>query len=207
MEIESGCKAATRDRILNATLEIIGNEGFQNVTIKKIAVLASVNIAAVNYHFGSKDNVINEAMKILTQKLMKSFEILDMKEIEPAERLRKFLQDYSDTTVEYPDIFRNYISHSLNDSNIKFDYVEFLKDEGMGKIRCTLEEAGIKEDGDIMYMRIFQMISALEFPVLLGEHMKDFHGINYDYKTVRNKYIDLLLKSLLLSGGHEAVFA
>ena len=42
----------TKDRILNSTLYIIGKEGFQNVTIRKIAATADVNVASINYYFG-----------------------------------------------------------------------------------------------------------------------------------------------------------
>jgi len=56
---------STKNKILEATLSIISNEGFQNVTIRRIAMDAGVNVAAVNYHFGSKDNVINEALEYL----------------------------------------------------------------------------------------------------------------------------------------------
>jgi len=35
----------TKDKILEATLNIISDEGFQNVTIRKIAIVAGVNVA------------------------------------------------------------------------------------------------------------------------------------------------------------------
>jgi TetR/AcrR family transcriptional regulator, regulator of cefoperazone and chloramphenicol sensitivity len=189
-------KTSTSERILQATLSIIGNEGFQKITIKKIAELAEVNIAAVNYHFGSKDNVINEAMKILTRKLMKCFEMLDDKEILPKERMRKFLLKYSDTALEYPDVFRNFISDTINNNDKTFEYIEFLKYEGIEMIKATLIEAGIKENEDILSMKTFQMLSTLEIPILLGNKMKYLSGIDYSMKDVRSKYIEVTIKWL-----------
>jgi AcrR family transcriptional regulator len=102
----------TSESIINATLKIIGEEGFQNVTIRKIAALAGVNVAAINYHFGTKDIVINEALKYLTGKLMKSFNLLKEKELSPKTRMQNFIRSYADAALEHPDVFRNYINHS-----------------------------------------------------------------------------------------------
>ncbi|MED2485085.1 TetR/AcrR family transcriptional regulator, partial [Bacillus thuringiensis] len=41
---------STKEKILNTTLELIKKEGFEKVTIRKIAKLLDINIALVNYH-------------------------------------------------------------------------------------------------------------------------------------------------------------
>ncbi|NMD43626.1 MAG: helix-turn-helix transcriptional regulator, partial [Firmicutes bacterium] len=43
---------------MKTAVEIIGREGNLNVTIREIAERAAVNIAAINYHFSSKENLI-----------------------------------------------------------------------------------------------------------------------------------------------------
>ncbi|MGI6781875.1 MAG: TetR/AcrR family transcriptional regulator [Acholeplasmataceae bacterium] len=64
---------STKEAIINATKEVLKQNG--NVTIKDIAEAAFVNIAAINYHFGSKDNLINivitELIKELRTKVVK----------------------------------------------------------------------------------------------------------------------------------------
>jgi len=189
--------ATTRDRILHATLKIIGKEGFQSITIKKIADLAEVNIAAVNYHFGSKTNVINEAMKVLNKKLIKCFEVLENKEISPEERLRSFLLSYMERALEYPDIFRNFIYRTINECGENSDYVGFLKKEGIEKIKRALKEAGAKAENEELSMKMLQMISSIELPILLGKHMNQLSGIDFDHEEIRVKYTEMILKSLL----------
>ena len=56
---------STKEKILNTTLELIKEEGFESVTIRKIAELSDTNIALVNYHFGSKEKLISETIKVL----------------------------------------------------------------------------------------------------------------------------------------------
>src|SRR5664279_3239916 len=48
----------TRTAILNAAERLYADRGFGDVTLRDIA--AAVNLAAVNYHFGSKDELIAE---------------------------------------------------------------------------------------------------------------------------------------------------
>jgi AcrR family transcriptional regulator len=50
----------TRTAILNAAERLYADRGFGDVTLRDIVAAASVNLAAVNYHFGSKDELIAE---------------------------------------------------------------------------------------------------------------------------------------------------
>jgi AcrR family transcriptional regulator len=50
----------TRALILDAAERLYAERGFADVTLRDIVALAGVNLAAVNYHFGSKDELIAE---------------------------------------------------------------------------------------------------------------------------------------------------
>src|SRR4030081_3112291 len=50
----------TRAAILNAAERLYADRGFGDVTLRYIVAAADVNLAAVNYHFGSKDELIAE---------------------------------------------------------------------------------------------------------------------------------------------------
>ena len=50
----------TRAAILNAAERLYADRGFGDVTLRDIVAAADVNLAAVNYHFGSKDELIAE---------------------------------------------------------------------------------------------------------------------------------------------------
>jgi TetR/AcrR family transcriptional regulator, regulator of cefoperazone and chloramphenicol sensitivity len=188
---------STSDKIMHATLKIIGKEGFQNVTIKKIADLADVNIAAVNYHFGSKTNVINEAIKVLNRKRMRCYEVLEQKDIPPVERLRRFLFDFMGSALEYPDVFRNLIYSAINNCLDSDANIVLLKKESFEKIKSTINEAGIEIDNDVLMMKLVQIIGCIQLPILLEEHLEQMSGMDFGKNEVRNKYVELMLKSLL----------
>jgi AcrR family transcriptional regulator len=193
-------KVPTREKILHATLELIDNEGIENVTIRKITVAADVNIAAVNYYFGSKENVINEALKELMSKLNGTFKQLDDTALSPECRLRNFLRSYADATLAYPDVFKNFIKQLIvhyNDNQAHVDYIEFLQTTGWKKLQDLLKESTQIEDDAILAMKVVQLFSALEFPILLGIQMQNFPNFDYYNKQYRDQYVELLLKSLL----------
>ncbi len=50
----------TRALILDAAERLYAERGFADVTLRDIVAAAGVNLAAVNYHFGSKDELIAE---------------------------------------------------------------------------------------------------------------------------------------------------
>jgi AcrR family transcriptional regulator len=50
---------ATYDRILDIAEALFAAHGIQGTSIRQITELASVNVAAVNYHFGTKDKLVD----------------------------------------------------------------------------------------------------------------------------------------------------
>lgn len=54
---------STKERILSAAEELFARHGFAGASLRQVTAAANVNLAAVNYHFGSKDNLINELFR------------------------------------------------------------------------------------------------------------------------------------------------
>ena len=54
---------STKDRILGAAEELFAQYGFSGTSLRQVTSHADVNIAAVNYHFGSKENLVNEVFR------------------------------------------------------------------------------------------------------------------------------------------------
>lgn len=50
----------TRERLLNAAEALFAEHGFTNTSLRAITTRAGVNLAAVNYHFGSKEGLIQQ---------------------------------------------------------------------------------------------------------------------------------------------------
>lgn len=52
-------RADTKERLLDAAEEVFAREGYQASSLRAITTLAAVNLAAVNYHFGSKRELLD----------------------------------------------------------------------------------------------------------------------------------------------------
>ena len=75
----------TRTAILAAAERLYADRGFGDVTLRDIVAEGNVNLAAVNYHFGSKDELIAELF--VTRSIATNRERLN--ELKAAEETRR----------------------------------------------------------------------------------------------------------------------
>ena len=61
--------AATKAAVFGAAERLFALHGFQNVSVRDITAEAGVNLASVNYHFGSKDALLFEIFRRRTSEL------------------------------------------------------------------------------------------------------------------------------------------
>ncbi len=82
----------TRARLLDAAREVFSQHGFQGATVREICRRAEANGAAVNYHFGSKDGLLAEALNFAPLKAMQKANVQagDC----PSMRLRLFIREF-----------------------------------------------------------------------------------------------------------------
>jgi AcrR family transcriptional regulator len=92
----------TRTAILAAAERLYADRGFGDVTLRDIVAAANVNLAAVNYHFGSKDELIAELFVTRSLALNR-------------ERLRelKAAEEKGGGTAALPDILRALVGPTL----------------------------------------------------------------------------------------------
>lgn len=64
-------KTSTRQLLLETAGKLFAAHGFAGTSVKMIAEKSQQNIAAVNYHFGSKQNLFNEALKFVLEMVTK----------------------------------------------------------------------------------------------------------------------------------------
>ncbi len=187
----------TKRRILEASLKIISTEGFCKITIRKVASLADVNIAAINYHFGSKEQLINDALHSITEQLLNSFSILSGEDGTPEDRLRLFLNDYTKTLVMYPDIIKYFIMQSISEYCVIGEYELFLQEQGYDLIKNTLKQIRPDDSETTTAMRIMQMLGGLAFPVLVANRIIALKDFDYFQDDVRSDYAEIMIENII----------
>ena len=60
--------AETRRQLLEAAGEVFAEAGFRDATVREICRRAGANIAAISYHFGDKEKLYAEVLRLLAEK-------------------------------------------------------------------------------------------------------------------------------------------
>ena len=183
--------------IILATINCIEQNGVQAVTIRKIAETAKVNVAAVNYHFGSKENLVKLA---LDQTLKEAFVVNVADHFDGNQDISSALEDYFKTTLEgtiaYPGITKAHLYNPFINNNYKGTFVEkfqiFLQDL-QSRIKPLFPD---KSEEDIMII-VIQMFSAIFLPGILPGLFSKFPEMDFVDPQKREKYITLLLERYL----------
>lgn len=82
----------TRARLLDAAREVFSQNSFQGATVREICRRAEANVAAVNYHFGSKEGLLAEALNFSQLAALQKANV--QADECPRIRLRLFLRDF-----------------------------------------------------------------------------------------------------------------
>ena len=84
----------TQQRIIEAAGEIFADSGYRYTTIRDICRQAGANVAAVNYHFGSKKNLYLAVLRYARLKAMEEhpFDLEDFVTGTPERRLYAFIR-------------------------------------------------------------------------------------------------------------------
>lgn len=128
VEIKSASEL-TRMRLLDSACEVFSEHGFQGATVREICRRAEANVAAVNYHFGSKDGLLAEALnfaplvalqknnasvsecpKIRLRKFLRDFMLMLLDEQNPSSQCRIMARELADPTPALDKIVREAVA-------------------------------------------------------------------------------------------------
>lgn len=180
-----------KELILQATLSLIKREGFEGITIRKIASEAEVNVGLVNYYFGSKDKLINEVIQILATSLKDTFALLDDKTVAPKDRLKQFLIQYVTIYQQYPFIGLKILSQGTLLFESQRDFVTFIKAIGLRKMHHTIQEITGESDSEKITIMMSHLLGATFLPTLMEPLFEKVTGLPL---PDMEKRIDLMLE-------------
>ncbi len=192
---------ATKQKIVQAAMAVIAEEGLEKTTVRKIATRAGVNIAAVNYHFGGKDAVINQSFTAVTMELRNCFRFLKEDDGPGTANLSMFINEYTDIMFKYPDLLKNAIDQFIRHRVADADYFTFLQTEGIELIKAMLGRIRPELDQIQVHMKALQLISAMSWPFLFGDQTLDVFGIDMHDAATRHRYTGMVLQSACSSEG------
>ena len=94
-----------RGRILDAARDLFVRDGYEAVTMRKIAEAIEYSPTAIYLHFKDKDALVRELCLVDFDSLAKAFQRI-AREPDPLERLKKSGLAYADFALEHPNHYR-----------------------------------------------------------------------------------------------------
>ncbi|MEM8534192.1 MAG: TetR/AcrR family transcriptional regulator [Chloroflexota bacterium] len=92
----------TKERILITGMSLFADEGFAEISLRAITTAAGVNLAAVNYHFGSKTDLIRTIIRrVLGPINVQQLQLLDdLEKTTPSPSIAELLTAFSTPVLE-----------------------------------------------------------------------------------------------------------
>ena len=86
----------TSEKILSAARELFEEKGFDLTSVREIATKADVNVALINYHFGSKENLLLAIMEQSVGTTRLKLNDINQSPSTPIEKLMQVIELYVD---------------------------------------------------------------------------------------------------------------
>lgn len=139
MKNNGNLNRSTHDRILEAAGEVFAECGFRSTTVRKICERAEVNVAAVNYHFRSKEELYFDVLNYWHEFAIKKYPPLFgvSKNAPPEEQLRAFVRSLLFRLLDKgkPAWFGKLMAREMAEPTKAFDH---MVKEAMGPLNKLL---------------------------------------------------------------------
>ncbi len=189
--------ANVKNRIIAATTELIEqhNGNMKVITARMIAAKADVGLGLINYHFGSKENLITECVQCIIGKVVTKFQMT--KEYKTAkERLTACATYVFDFLFDNPAISRVSILGDFHNYTENSNSV--LTQQGF---LLSLKNSMSNEDKS---MFVFILTTAMQTAFLGSETVKQLLGYDFtkpgDRAAYINKLVHILFKGMVQIG-------
>ncbi len=200
---------ATKTKILDAAQKLIVEVGADKASMRKITEAAGVNVAAINYHFGSKDNLISAIVtrfltpleKKQTQRLREVMAKYDGTPPILEELLRSQLEPLYEFTVDHPDwmnVFHQFAAAYENEDFFKQNLKKFIEKKLLYLADCMAQALPTLPKMTLLRRIAFFRLSA--FSIMQGECMMEesiaILGIDRDPKMMMEELIQYISAGL-----------
>ena len=182
----------TRIKILEAAADLVGRERNLSLTIREIARRAGVNIASVNYYFGSKEKLLEEVEQLLMNNIRGIYAGLNNSELPVRERLVTWADQLIRHLVDYPGIIYLIGTRVIERENTCLNVYRGLLETDIMPLVKELSGLDDRKAG----FRVLTLISGVVYPVLIYSSDNQTAGIDISNDQLRREYIETLVEGL-----------
>lgn len=193
-------KKKTRDRILDTTLALIGKEGAAKITVRRISTQAKVNVAAINYYFGSKEELVEEVLRKLREQMDQHFVILDQEDLDCRERLFRFGTAIMGFLMDYPGISLIMFKASMQNSSQPHHLMQNELERQQKVLSLIARCTGI-EDPLLLSIKSAILYSSILHPIFSHKPKPSQHStVDFTDSGFRENYVRILIDGIVKAG-------
>ncbi len=191
----------TKSKILQVAIDVAGLKG--EVTIREVTKKAGVNVAAINYYFGSKSNLMKEVEGYYSNLLLQNQErIIYNVDLPPHEKLVQWAKGLLEFMFQYPAIVQLIVSLTTSDRHYRPPLIEgIFYNQGVQDIikGIIMEKIGDEDERlvDIKYLQFFSGVSGLVLNRIIADAFFEGHeSVDIEGEEELDRYVRLLIDSL-----------
>lgn len=133
--------------ILNVSLKLFAEKGFDGTSIRDIAKAADINVAMVSYYFGSKEKLLEAIIIYRVSDFRMILENLQTELISPIEKIKKFVSFYVNMLFQNKDFYQLVHFEMVNQKRAcDFSAFSEIKKKNLKLLQNIIEEG--QKDGE-----------------------------------------------------------
>ena len=183
-------------KIIESAITCIERFGLRDTTVRRIAQEAGVNVAAINYYFRSKEQLMERVMETTLDNAFDWSHFASSEDYTPKQRLADILDHMTKGAQMFPEITRaHFIAPILErkDGSVMFGKCG----EFMERVYEDLVKRGA-EPGPELRQAVIQAFSSTILGVGIFLNLyADFPKVDYRDPETRRNYIESIVDSLL----------
>lgn len=183
-----------KERIMATTIALIEEcDSIENVTIRDIAAKTGVGVGLINYHFQTKDNLINQCVQKIIGNIINKFEVMSQGvSLEPIEKLRFLIKATCTFLATNQGVSRVSILSDLV-AGTTSDNTSQTINAYLPVVRSIFEDT--KTDTEI-YISTHILISTLQSAFLRREVLLQSVAVDFYDKEQRDQFIDKVIERI-----------
>lgn len=199
--------AKTRERLLEATIEVIGSVGYKAASTRILAKAANVNLSAIPYHFGGKKELYLAAAQMIADYAQGRFEEIGAllhgrTDADPRRRFEAALIHLLRIVLEdsEPRSWTPFLARCTYDNDEAFELIhaQAIKPlvDRLARVACEIFRPGAKDDE--IRLRVSATVTAIMSFRFLGGIVRR----SIDWEEVRGGHIaqfETIVRSLCRS--------
>ena len=186
----------TKQKIIDATLELLRETGkTDEVSVRKIVQKAGIKgVGIINYHFGTKDNLISEAVRYDTNQIIDRWDaIYETMKMPPIDKLKIMLKGTGDLVDNNPafgkiSMIHDYLNPAVDDNTSR----------SIEKYMMIFREIyGDKKSEEEIWIITHTILSGAQLAFIRSEVVSKKLGIDFYNKKGRDYFLEKLIDNLV----------